>query len=137
VSTIVPPEKTHAELIVDADTMLTLAVPLKQLQAIRRGNTEIVESLCSLQLIQFRRATFAMLANRRLLRFSNSFEVSASLKLTIIRVSYDVLRHMSTVKAAEPNRFVTSSSHPVVKLVHPLPSLQGIPCSEDRIEAFA
>src|ERR1700712_3156599 len=47
------PDKADAELIVDADAVLTNAVAVQGLEPIGRGNANVVEAGGGLQLIQF------------------------------------------------------------------------------------
>src|SRR6202034_1658074 len=50
---IVPPLEADATLVIDPDTVLTLSVSFEQFQAIGRGDTQILQRFCGLQLIQF------------------------------------------------------------------------------------
>ena len=47
--TLLGPTKTHSKLIVDSDTVLTLAIPSQRFEAISRRGSQEVEGMCRIE----------------------------------------------------------------------------------------
>jgi hypothetical protein len=49
----ISPKETDAVFVIDADGVLAFAVALERLQPVARGNPEIAEFLCNVELLEF------------------------------------------------------------------------------------
>jgi hypothetical protein len=88
--TVVGPSKNDAPLIVDRNGMLTGEFALQAMELVVRWHGQIAERLCSIELNEFRRATFAMLPGNPLgsLRWFKINSANPPLKLLITRLMY-------------------------------------------------
>jgi hypothetical protein len=56
---VIAEHEAESPLLVDADTVLALAISRKRLEPVARRNTQIFQAHCGIQLLQFRERAFA------------------------------------------------------------------------------